>query len=435
MRRFLFLQGPHGPFLSHLARALRDAGAEVRRVGFNAGDAAMWRGPGFIPFRGRAGDWPAFLDDLCARDRITDILAYGASRWMHREAASLARARGIVFHSLEEGYLRPYWITYERGGSNGDSPLGRLTLAQMRAALDHARPQPEGAPDGWGDLRAHMFWGAAYHTALLAGARRWPGFVPHRSPGPAQEARLQLRNLAALPLRIAARRAATARLLAAGRPFHLVLLQLAHDANFRDHSSFTDQASLVDLILAGFATGAPPHHLIAFKAHPLEDGREPLRPLIRRLAHAHGLTDRVVFVPGGKLGHLLDHATSAVTVNSTAAHQALWRGLPLKVLGRAIYDRPELVSAQDLPGFFAAPSPPDRAAYDDLRAFLLATSQVPGGFYSRAGRQRLLRRLPDLLLAHDCPYSALIGPEAASQHLRAARRDPATSLENRHALP
>ena len=435
MRRFLFLQGPHGPFLSQLARALRATGADVHRIGFNAGDRAMWRGPGFTGFHGAREDWPAFLADTCARHGITDLLCYGSTRWMHRDAAAFARASGLRLHLVEEGYLRPFWITYERDGANGDSLLASLSLADMARALDTAPTALHEAPDRWGDLRAHMVWGAAYHAALLAGRRHWPAFTPHRSPGPAAEARLHLRKLATLPLRMLARRHATARLLGTARPYHLVLLQLAHDANFLDHSPFRDQAGLIDLVLAGFATGAPAHHVLAFKAHPLEDGREPLRPLIDRLARAHGLSDRVVFLPGGKLGPLLDHARTAVTVNSTSAHQALWRGLPLKALGRSVYDRPEFVSDQPLPEFFAAPRSPDRDAYALYRAFLLRSSQVPGGFYSRAGRRQLLRQLPDLLLAPTCPYAALTGPAAAPQHKRALAGPPPTPLEKTGNLP
>jgi capsular polysaccharide export protein len=40
-RRFLFLQGPHGPFFHRLGKMLRLSGAEVWRVGFNAGDRAF----------------------------------------------------------------------------------------------------------------------------------------------------------------------------------------------------------------------------------------------------------------------------------------------------------------------------------------------------------------------------------------------------------
>ena len=44
-KRFLFLQGPHGPFFHRLGKMLTRAGADVWRVGFNAGDRAFWFTP------------------------------------------------------------------------------------------------------------------------------------------------------------------------------------------------------------------------------------------------------------------------------------------------------------------------------------------------------------------------------------------------------
>ena len=41
-RVFLMLQGPHGPFFDGVGRLLRDTGAQVWRVGFNAGDEFFW---------------------------------------------------------------------------------------------------------------------------------------------------------------------------------------------------------------------------------------------------------------------------------------------------------------------------------------------------------------------------------------------------------
>ena len=55
-----------------------------------------------------------------------------------------------------------------------------------------------------------------------------------------------------------------------------------------------------------------------------------------------GARDRVHYVRGGKLARFLNAARSAITVNSTAGQQVLWRGIPLKIFGRAIYDKPEL---------------------------------------------------------------------------------------------
>jgi capsular polysaccharide export protein len=171
--------------------------------------------------------------------------------------------------------------------------------------------------------------------------------------------------------------------------------------------------------MAGFAEGAPAHHHLVFKAHPLEDGRTPLRRDIRRIAAAHGVGGRVHYVRGGKLARLMNDARSAVTVNSTAAQQALWRGLPLKAFGQAVYLKPEFVSDQPMDAFFQNPTRPDSRAYRDYRHFLLETSQITGSFYSARGRRQLLRQVVDMMLSPDDPYEALrAGRPAPRQHLQ-----------------
>jgi capsular polysaccharide export protein len=207
-----------------------------------------------------------------------------------------------------------------------------------------------------------------------------------------------------------------------GFPYHLAILQLEHDASFRDHSPFSSMTEFLTLVIEEFAKGAPAHHHLVFKAHPLEDGRAPILPTIRRLARALGLADRVHFVRGGKLAQLLNEARSAVTVNSTAGQQALWRGLPLRNFGAAVYAKPEFVSSQPLDAFFAAPDRPDTRAYRDYRHFLLETSQVVGGFYSSRGRRALLRQVVDLMLSQEDPYQALtLGTAAPRQQFRLVR--------------
>ena len=145
------------------------------------------------------------------------------------------------------------------------------------------------------------------------------------------------------------------------------------------------------VVLEGFAKGAPRHHHLVVKAHPLEDGRAPLRRVVKQVARDLGVADRVHFVRGGKLAQLLNDARTAVTVNSTAGQQVLWRGIPLKVFGSAVYAKPEFVSDQPLAQFFAAASRPDNKAYKDYRRYLLETSQVPGGFYAARARTQDLR--------------------------------------------
>lgn len=419
-RRFLFLQGPHGPFFFRLSRMLRAAGAEVWRLGFNFGDRVFWpEAATFLPCHAPAGDRPAALVAVLAERSITDIVLYGDTRPVHAEAILEARARGITVHVFEEGYLRPWWVSYERGGANGHSRLIDTSLAEMRAAIADLPQDLPNAPARWGDMRAHMVWGAVYHFFVFLGGRAFPAFRPHRGLTVLQEFRLHLRRLLLTPLHALERAAATWRIRLGGFPYHLVLLQLEHDASFRAHSPFASMTDFLSLVAEGFAQGAPRHHHLVFKAHPLEDGRIALKSEIRRLAARHGIEARVHFVRGGKLARLLNHARSAVTVNSTAAQQALWRGLPLRAFGAAVYAKPEFVSDQPIAEFFAHPARPDIRAYRDFRSYLLETSQVAGGFYSARGRRELLRQVVDMMLQPEDPYQALaLGTAAPRQQLR-----------------
>ncbi|WP_425044023.1 capsule biosynthesis protein [Primorskyibacter sp. S87] len=419
-RVFLFLQGPHGPFFNGLGKMLRAAGADVWRVGFNAGDRAFWfHPPSYIPFRGTPEEWAETCHELITRKSVTDIVLYGDTRPIHAKAVEAARARGLTVHVFEEGYMRPYWVTYERGGSNGNSRLMSMSIEEMQKALalsDMEAPLP---PAHWGDMRQHVFYGALYHWFVMFRNGDYRNFRPHRDLTVAREFQLYLKRLLLMPVQAIDRRVATWRIRNGGFPYHLVLLQLEHDSSFQMHSPFASITDFLAEIFEGFAKGAPRHHHLVVKAHPLEDGRAPVRRAVKQLAQQHGLVGRVHYVRGGKLAQLLNDARSAVTVNSTAGQQVLWRGIPLKVFGSAVYDKPEFVSTQPLHGFFSGAERPDNRAYKDYRRFLLETSQVPGGFYSSRGRRTLMRQVVDMMLSPEDPYDALkSGTAAPRQQLR-----------------
>ncbi|MEO0632518.1 MAG: capsular biosynthesis protein [Pseudomonadota bacterium] len=419
-RVFLFLQGPHGPFFHRLGSMLRRAGATVWRVGFNAGDRAFWFHPrSYIPFRGTATDWPTTFSQLIDEKRVTDIVLYGDVRPVHAQAVAEARRRGLTVHVFEEGYMRPYWVTYERGGTNGNSRLMDMSVSDMQAALalsDMEAPLP---PGHWGDMRQHVFYGALYHWFVMFRNGDYRHFQPHRALTVAKEFRLYLKRLLLMPFLTLDRVQATTRIRHGGFPYHLALLQLEHDSSFQEHSPFDSMTEFLELVIEGFANGAPGHHHLVIKAHPLEDGRSPIRRTIRHLTREKGLKGRVHYVRGGKLAQLLNDARSAVTVNSTAAQQVLWRGIPLKVFGRAVFAKPEFVSDQPLQEFFAGAPRPDNRAYKDYRRYLLETSQLPGGFYAARGRRQLLRQVVDMMLSDEDPYDALAsGTAAPRQQLR-----------------
>ena len=223
-----------------------------------------------------------------------------------------------------------------------------------------------------------------------------------------------------MPVSFIRRGLATRRIQASGVPYHLVLLQLQHDSALQAHSPFANNAEFLDQVLCGFAQGAPGHHQLVVKAHPLEQNGAALSAMLKNLAEKHQIKDRLRYIEGGKLAKILRQARSAVTVNSTAGQQALWRGIPLKLFGDAVYAKAEFTSSQEISDFFAAPRRPDTQAYHMFRRYLLETSQIAGGFYSGKARRQLIRVVVDMMLSHQDPYEALASGNAPPrQYLQA----------------
>jgi capsular polysaccharide export protein len=103
---------------------MRERGMKVERINICAGDKVDWPEPA-TDFRGRFGDWPVFFDNFLREHQITDILLFGDCRPYHVSARRVAALRHIRTYVLEEGYLRPHWMTLELDGVNGYSRLAR----------------------------------------------------------------------------------------------------------------------------------------------------------------------------------------------------------------------------------------------------------------------------------------------------------------------
>ena len=422
-RVFLFLQGPHGPFFRRLAGRLAREGAEVIRVAFNASDEAEWGSTGALLRYNDGSD--LFEDWLVQRVEahgVTDIVLYGDTRPIHATALALANRLGLTAHCLEEGYVRPSWVTYERHGTNGNSRLMEISLPRMAQVLGRGSKPDEEVPATWGDARQHLWYSALYHARCLLPTRRYGRFKGHRDMPLLRECSWYWARTLKGPWIWAWRSVQQWLLLRSSKTYHLALLQLSFDASMQVHSDYDSTAQFVEEVIDAFAEGAAPDEYLVLKAHPFEDGREKLGRVIRDLARDLGVGNRVIFVDGGKkLASLLDRARSAITVNSTSAQQALWRGLPVAAMGRAIYRKPGLVSEQSLTGFLRHPCRPDLRSYWLFRQFLMATSQITGSFYAKNGIDTLLDRLPAIMLDPADPYDTVFG-EAEGAEVEPAHR-------------
>jgi capsular polysaccharide export protein len=385
-RRVLLLQGPNGPFFFRLARRLEALGAEVTKVHFNGGDALFWPRRGAIHFRAPMSGWETFVAELLVCRHVEAIVLFGQFRRHHVTAMQVARQLGIAIYVFEEGYIRPWWITLERGGVNADSPLANLDV--------HTLPTPpEAAPAqqfrfAFAKMAVYSF---LYFLAGTVLRRAYPHYVHHR---PFRYGKLipWLRSgLRKWLYRITERRTIRSLLGQASGRYFLAPLQLQSDSQFRHHSSLSGNEEFIAKAIDSFATHAPPEAKLAFKHHPMERGHAHYGRLIADLSDRHGIRDRVVYIHDGHLPSLLAHARGVVVVNSTTGLQALHHGKPVHVCGRAFYAKPGLVSTESLDEFWRRPTPPDPVLVRRFLQTVLHLSQINASFYLDAGLTELPR--------------------------------------------
>jgi capsular polysaccharide export protein len=382
-RAFLFLQGMATRFFERLGPALSERGHTVYRVNFNGGDRAFWRLPGAVDFCGRAKEWPDFLDRLIIGKAISDIILFGDCRPLHRAAIRVAESRMLRIHVVEEGYLRPDWITFEENGVNGHSSLPRDPgWYRERARTLPAWRDPPSVP---GSFRRRAVEDVVYTMASMAGMWRFPHYATHRPYHQLVEYAGWLRRLA-LKRRAESRAAVTIETLPAGPdPLFFFPLQLDCDYQVRVHSPFRAMHLAIEHILGSFARHAPRRARLVVKLHPLDSGLVDWAAITGYLAVEFGIADRVVILDGGDLGKLLARQPAVVTVNSTVGTLALTCGLPVIALGKAVYDIAGLTFQGELGDFWSGPTPPDAALFDAFRRVLAARCLIPGSFFNEAG--------------------------------------------------
>jgi capsular polysaccharide export protein len=311
------------------------------------------------------------------------VILFGDCRPMHRAAIRVAKMRDLRVHVVEEGYLRPDWITFEEGGVNGHSALssdpGRY---RDEAETLPAWRDPPAVP---GSFRRRAIEDIRYTTAAMAGVWRFPHYATHRPYHQLIEYAGWVRRLALQ--RGAERRAAAAIEGLAGLtgPLFLFPLQLDCDYQVRVHSPFRAMHLAIEHVLASFAQHAPHAARLIVKLHPLDSGLMDWAAITGHLAVEFGIVDRLVILDGGDLGKLLERRPAIVTVNSTLGTLALACGLPVIALGKAIYDIAGLTFQGPLDDFWRSPGAPDTALFDAFRRVLAARCLIPGSFFNEEG--------------------------------------------------
>lgn len=379
-QRFLFLQGPPGPFFFRLGQALRDLGHAVHRINLNGGDQSEWPGPA-IDYDGTADRWPSFVDTFLVESRITDIVLFGDCRPLHNAARGMARLRGLRVHVFEEGYIRPDWATLELDGVNGHSTLPRDPAWFVEAARS-LPPLAERAPVP-ATFRRRAHEATAYYANTFLRTFRFPHYRSHRDRSATAEALGWLKQLALRKLHRGQAEATLAKLV--GRRYFTLPLQLSSDHQIRIHSPFGSMEAGTSYVIESFARSAPADCVLLIKEHPLDNGLFSWGRFIEREAARLKVSDRVLFAKGGDIFAIVTGSLGVVTINSTTGTLALASGIPVAALGHAVYNIPGITFSGPLDDFWAKPPPPATDVWDSFCRVLQARCLIYGGFASDEG--------------------------------------------------
>jgi capsular polysaccharide export protein len=405
-RSFLFLQGGTSPFFGRLADRLAAGGHQVFRINFNCGDRAYWGRRPASDFRGTLDELPGYCEEMLRARAVSDLVVYNDRRPVHLPAIALARQRGIRVQVFEEGYFRPFFVTLERGGVNGNSSLPRDP--------DWYREAGQGLPDcGYGSafpssLRARALHDVAYEVANLANPLLFPRYRTHvpynRWIGYAAHAR----RYTAYPFHAARDRGLLERLNREPAPIFLLPLQLDSDAQIRYYSPIATMSALVERVMRSFASSAPPDARLVIKNHPLDPGFVNYGRRVARLARELDIAGRVDYVDTGDASPLVGRARGIVTVNSTVGMSSLILKRPVIALGTAIYNLPGLTFQGPLDAFWRDAPAPDAELFRRFKNAVIHATQINGGFYTPAGVALAAANCLRLLLAERSPLEELL---------------------------
>ncbi len=414
-KTFLFLQGPHGPFFAMLADALQARGHGALRININGGDKVDWPGEA-TDYRGSFRNWPLFFDDFIVQHGVTDLILYGDCRPYHASAHKMARLRGLRVHVLEEGYIRPDFMTLQEDGVNGNSTLP----LDPQWFLDQAMGLP---PEGGREPQIpSTFRRRAVNTTRngLASAMMWPVFPFYRTHRPQSfllEAagwfkKLMLRKR---DIRLSRAQWETVR----DKPYFALPLQLDSDYQIRVHSPFGNMRAALRFVIKSFARYAPEGTYLLVKRHPLDSGLVAWERLTRRLASRYGVADRVYYLADLDIAQVVGRSLGVVTVNSTVGTLALNKGKPVLVLGHAVYKVPGVVYKGTLDEFWLDPGAPDQTLYAAFRRVLIDRCLIRGGLLSDQGLDMLVNNSVERLCGE--ARAAERGADAPVRRINLAR--------------
>lgn len=374
----LLLQGPVGTFFHRLAIKMKKNKTKVLKLNFNGGDFFFY--PNGKRCKCDEKDLENFYENFFKEKKIDAIVMYNDCRLIHAKAIKVARKLGIGIWIFEEGYLRPYCITFEKDGVNANSSLPRDKNFYLSCNILTKESIKE-IPGGFKFMAfsAFLYWLFSFLLAPFFNNK-----LHHRTLFPF-EFLFWFRSLYRKYLYKFTEKKLNQKIYSLEKKYFLAILQVYNDTQIKHHYKKSIEEFIEELILS-FANHARAKSYLIFKHHPMDRGYRNYSKLINELSQKYHVEGRIFYVHDTYLPTLLKNALGCITINSTVGLSAILESCPTKVCGNAFYDFEGLAYPKKLQFFWreAHAYKPNPSLVLNFKNYLLNTNQFNGNFYKNS---------------------------------------------------
>ncbi|EAL7207099.1 capsule biosynthesis protein [Campylobacter coli] len=377
-KNVLLLQGPVGTFFHRLAIKMKKNKAKVFKLNFNGGDFLFY--PSGKRCKCDEKDLENFYESFFKDKKIDAIVMYNDCRLIHAKAIKVAKGLGIGIWIFEEGYLRPYCITFEKDGVNANSSLPRDKNFYLSCNILTKESIKE-IPGGFKFMAfsAFLYWLFSFLLAPFFNNK-----LHHRTLFPF-EFLFWFRSLYRKYLYKLTEKKLNQKIYSLEKKYFLAILQVYNDTQIKHHYKKSIEEFIEELIFS-FANHARAKSYLVFKHHPMDRGYRNYSKLINELSQKYHVEGRIFYVHDTYLPTLLKNALGCITINSTVGLSAILEGCPTKVCGNAFYNFEGLAYPKKLQFFWreAHAYKPNPSLVINFKNYLLNTNQFNGNFYKNS---------------------------------------------------
>ncbi|HEH5163174.1 TPA: capsule biosynthesis protein [Campylobacter coli] len=374
----LLLQGPVGTFFHRLAIKMKKNKTKVFKLNFNGGDFLFY--PSGKRCKCDEKDLENFYENFFKEKKTDAIVMYNDCRLIHAKAIKVAKELGIGIWIFEEGYLRPYCITFEKDGVNANSSLPRDKNFYLSCNISTKESIKE-IPGGFKFMAfsTFLYWLFSFLLAPFFNNK-----LHHRTLYPF-EFLFWFRSLYRKYLYKFTEKKLNQKIYSLEKKYFLAILQVYNDTQIKHHYKKSIEEFIEELILS-FANHARAKSYLIFKHHPMDRGYRNYSKLINGLSQKYHVEGRIFYVHDTYLPTLLKNALGCITINSTVGLSAILEGCPTKVCGNAFYNFEGLAYPKKLQFFWreAHAYKPNPSLVLNFKNYLLNTNQFNGNFYKNS---------------------------------------------------